>query len=124
MGGREEWTPETGGPHPPALGLCAPRCVQRPGGEMQRDGNREQHMDQSSYRAVTSGDKSWMKAERQAPATQGLEGPRRVPPLHLQTHQNRMSQKFWEQASALRTCQAIYLQEIDSLNYVGQTHKL
>ena len=42
MGGREEWTPETGGPHPPALGLCAPRCVQRPGGEMQRDGNREQ----------------------------------------------------------------------------------
>lgn len=71
-------------------------------------GNRKQHMDQRGYRGMTSGDESWMKPERQAPATQGLEGPSRVPTLHLQTHQNRMSQKFWEQASALRTCQAIY----------------
>ena len=74
-GAGRNWPPETGGPHPPTLGLCTPQCVQRPRGEMQRDGNREQHMGQSGYRVVTRGNESWMKPERQAPATQGPEGP-------------------------------------------------
>lgn len=52
---REELGPRDGGPRPPNLGLCAPQCVQRPGGEMESDGNRKQHMDQSGYREVMGG---------------------------------------------------------------------
>lgn len=51
-------------------------------------------MDQRGYRGMTRG-RVLDEARETGSATQGLEGPDRVPTLHLQTHQNRMSQKFW-----------------------------
>lgn len=57
--------------------------VQRPGGETEHSGNREEPADQSGCGVVTKGEDARTKLERRAPTTQGLDGSSQVPALHL-----------------------------------------